>query len=1087
MTETNTDVDVVEMKDALIFGDIDPDVLSHQIEIARGSNRHDKFWSTIRGTVGQLLSVLVVRREGDKDGPALTQGGLAGPQRVANNVKAEHVIMVDVDNGTTIEELTEILQGAGYFSIVWSTHSHGQPTTFINETTLNTWRRQKRTPVTSDDELVRAYLADVKKYKPHVIDSITEVRRDHIEGGVHFIVSHAPMDRLRFLCVLKEPFSFSDGTHGAAQKDAIEAWKKTYAAFCDRLGVGYDRSCTDPSRLMYLPSRPKGSDPSKFPTYVLAGGLVDLAQFEPKTAPAATSSVLDAFTEYGGGDGAQTAYTFKTPGLSRWFGRGRQKSFEAAEFAVHYAPDSLRHDYGDKIEFRCPFDEQHSTPNPDDRGFMIRSASMVDNGSGFSMVCQHSSCKERTGGDRAVYLDEMCAQFGISDAADLDAFCTDEVERIDANIETTARVEAAIENVTEDMDAQALRPVMREIAEIDDEIDRTFAIGNLSRVVRALTRTEIKRIVRDFRREIEEHRRAEEQDDDTQELMGPQDPDTYDVDGPIQTFWTFDRMRATVLSLIHRKTDVNGTPILFTQSGANCAYIAHNSQRGNHIWPLDRREDWFAFLADHFLFLDDEGSGKPAPQNLVSALVGQRNWNLPVIDKVYHTPVLAPDFTVRTEVGYSAAMWAFLDPLDGLEPLPDEISPDDVNEAMWWLDEVFRDFPFSDAFDGNDMLPIKLDESDDDGFPLPNMARGRGSRLACYTMLLQHFVRPVITGPCPAYHIDKPRPGTGANYLVDAHSLTQDGQPAPIQVMSKHEEESRKAITAVLRSGPTTIFFDNINHHVDSGTLAAAITAGVWRDRILGQSTDVELPIKATVIFAGNQLTFSTELMRRLIPIRLDAATPHPAIDRKANDFKHDLQQFVLDNRRSIVRACLVLAKNWAQRKDAPGFAERVAEMPVIHSFNRWSTVMAGIWLAVDDALVPLGFEAIAPNFMAHRPGYLVGTSAPAEDETNNYAEMLSHLHRKYKDRELATSDIWNEIKDPLNGGPMFDVGIKGFNESGYVSSLGRIMNSKVVGQTFNLLVDGRDTRVRVSRRVLHGKSLYSIRQISTAQVEDAA
>ncbi len=128
-------------------------------------------------------------------------------------------------------------------------------------------------------------------------------------------------------------------------------------------------------------------------------------------------------------------------------------------------------------------------------------------------------------------------------------------------------------------------------------------------------------------------------------------------------------------------------------------------------------------------------------------------------------------------------------------------------------------------------------------------------------------------------------------------------------------------------------------------SLAAALTAPYWEDRILGKSETTRFPIRCVWIATGNNPQFSNELARRLVRIRLDAHVDQPW---RRDGFRHpNLLAWVRANRARLVAACLTLGRAWI-----------AAGMPRHHhtlgSFEAWAEVMGGI---LDAAGVP-GFLA---------------------------------------------------------------------------------------------------------------------------------
>jgi hypothetical protein len=136
-------------------------------------------------------------------------------------------------------------------------------------------------------------------------------------------------------------------------------------------------------------------------------------------------------------------------------------------------------------------------------------------------------------------------------------------------------------------------------------------------------------------------------------------------------------------------------------------------------------------------------------------------------------------------------------------------------------------------------------------------------------------------------------------------------------------------------TGAPLLFVDNINKRLDSGSLATAVTTPRWRDRLLGANTMVEVPVRCAFIIAGNNITMSSELLRRCVRIRLDAKMENP---EKRTDFKHaNLEKWIADHRGELVWACLTLVQHWIA-KGMPAFSGAP-----MGSFEEWSRTMGGI------------------------------------------------------------------------------------------------------------------------------------------------
>ena len=97
-----------------IHGDIDGlnDLFLEEIVIATGKNRQDRFWKNTKSTLSNFISAITTHNVGDKDGLSFMQGelvdaGKKGTQRLANNVKALEILVLDMDTGQSIESVRE--------------------------------------------------------------------------------------------------------------------------------------------------------------------------------------------------------------------------------------------------------------------------------------------------------------------------------------------------------------------------------------------------------------------------------------------------------------------------------------------------------------------------------------------------------------------------------------------------------------------------------------------------------------------------------------------------------------------------------------------------------------------------------------------------------------------------------------------------------------------------------------------------------------------------------------------------------------------------------------------------------------------
>ena len=182
--------------------------------------------------------------------------------------------------------------------------------------------------------------------------------------------------------------------------------------------------------------------------------------------------------------------------------------------------------------------------------------------------------------------------------------------------------------------------------------------------------------------------------------------------------------------------------------------------------------------------------------------------------------------------------------------------------------------------------------------------------------------------------VEKPAPGTGATLMVDVISIIATGAGASVMVEGRDEDEWRKRLTAKLREIPAIVLIDNLRRQLDASSVAAALTAPYWEDRVLGKSEMTRFPIRCVWIATGNNPQFSNEMARRMVRIRLD---PHEDQPWLREGFRHpNLLAWVWQNRARLVAACLTLGRAWI----AAGMPRH---QKTIGSFEGWAEVMGGI------------------------------------------------------------------------------------------------------------------------------------------------
>lgn len=283
---------------------------------------------------------------------------------------------------------------------------------------------------------------------------------------------------------------------------------------------------------------------------------------------------------------------------------------------------------------------------------------------------------------------------------------------------------------------------------------------------------------------------------------------------------------------------------------------------------------------------------------------------VPILRRIVHVPVFGPDGQLVLNPGYHPATGLYYDPTFGLTIPAVPLQPTDADVARarsLILDDLFVDFPF-------------VSEAD---------------RAHAVALFLLPFVRDLISGPTPLHLIEAPTEGSGKGLLATAALTPAVGDRLGILAPGRDAEEWRKSITSALRAGHQVVWIDNVTRPLDSAELAAALTATIWEDRVLGRSDTIRLPVRCAWVATANNPVLSREVARRTIRIRID---PKVDVPWQRTGFKHEpLIAWVRQHRAELIWAALVLVQRWLTRgRPAPSVTP-------LGSFEAWTQVIGGI------------------------------------------------------------------------------------------------------------------------------------------------
>ena len=378
------------------------------------------------------------------------------------------------------------------------------------------------------------------------------------------------------------------------------------------------------------------------------------------------------------------------------------------------------------------------------------------------------------------------------------------------------------------------------------------------------------------------------------------------------------------------------------------------------------------------------------PRDVVRDMLAHPAHPLPELTRITHAPVVVPGPRLLNVAGYdteSQTYYAQPECLVGLE-VPARPSRDAVASARRFvLKELLGDFPLvADA-----------------------------DRAHALCLLLLPFVRPVVTGPTPLHLVEKPKERTGAGLLVDALLFPATGEPTPVMTMGRNEDETRRILTAKLTGSPTAILIDNAME-LRSPALAAAITAPVWTDRVIGTSRDIRLAVECAWVATGINPVLSSEITGRTVRLRLDAQMDHP---EERSTFRHPhLREWATEERCRLVQASLTLVQAWIAEGCRHGTA-------VLGGFESWARVMGGL---LDVAGVP--------GFLQDRPQLY----AASDGERAAWCHLIRQWNETFGDRPVGVGDLFSLVdgsRDPI------DLDLGHGSERGQKTTFGKLLVAK--------------------------------------------
>jgi Family of unknown function (DUF5906) len=349
----------------------------------------------------ELTEVLTAHKIGQKEGSAIVPATFRGDRRVKSDAEEIDVAFLDSDTGHTLAEIETKVRACGWTAVISSSHSHMTMQTKASRSNVDKFRRDN--PHSTDAD----FLVEDKGMLPRVVAGAGVAGAD----GEFVYFEHQPCPKFRVAIRLRRPWRASDYP---TQDAANAAWKERIEALAAALGLPHDQSCTDTSRLFYLPRRAATAPPPE--TCVIDGDPCDLFAI-PACVSAGKANGAGLFGR-GNGQVPPDVDTgdFLDPDTGELFdlkvwARDYGERFKIASALRARKPGVLTGRVADsiKVHCRCPNEARHTEPGTDGATFVVNAGN--SNNGGFVVHCRHGHC---TGMDRLGFVRLMLEQRWLS-------------------------------------------------------------------------------------------------------------------------------------------------------------------------------------------------------------------------------------------------------------------------------------------------------------------------------------------------------------------------------------------------------------------------------------------------------------------------------------------------------------------------------------------------------------------------------------------------------------------------------------------------------------------------------------------------
>lgn len=638
----------------------------------------------------------------DKAGACIVLGSSIGKARKAKAMDTMFAMGIDIDAGFPLDAMLDRLEELGRFCMVYTTHSHGKRGLQLKHDEVI--RKLKIKPSELDLSQVQRFLRDHDKnrYEESFIAAVRiKTAKKQVKDGVVIELDTPPLDKYRLIFPLAAPVKIIDlaDTHAAA----LEVWEDKITGLArEMLGVHFDTSCTDPSRLFFTARHAK--DAADWYCAIVQG---DPLRFEdvPTVRKAdyarnRASGPMNAFEMAGGAadtEGPPQCVTPSGASLNDWHRKAKDR-FQMADLLEDLCADRIRVAGGEaqgQVHIECPFEGEHSSEG----GTATMAVNALDAQQGYwTWFCHHDACQGRHKlefleealrqgwfGEDQIAFDSVYMLPGVEDDDDEDSVIEDRTTRHKVRAES---VRDDLLPIAEAFNADTTEPEIRDLIRhaLKAKADKTVQ-GRLKAAVVGRTAIGAKAFNDLWK---EESRLFQKPKGDSENTADGVEVCPVKYDFPAQLDYARRR-------IVEANAD---RPRLFQFGGA---YATADAVR-HRIRLIEDRDSMNFILQDvtRWEVLDRQGDASfprlvTPPESVVRVLYMDHEFadTLPEILAVPSTPFFDADGNLVDVDGYHAGAKVYLAKGDLVLPgVSRDPSPEELAEAKRLLvEEVLADFP----------------------------------------------------------------------------------------------------------------------------------------------------------------------------------------------------------------------------------------------------------------------------------------------------------------------------------------------------------------------------------------------------------